>query len=112
MCWKCANQMQERPPMVAAFPAFWGRIFTLERSGNSQTEGLPRFAQLIARAVALNCFRVRIVSCAARWEHLARDEVLAIFLLLKTQGIERVVDTDRGIDDRHDHLQLGSGRHA
>src|SRR5271156_119285 len=83
-----------------------------EGSGYRQAEGFGRLAELVTGAIQLLSLRVRVIACAARREHRAGDQVLARRLLRKTQRVNRVVDAERRIDDRHDYLQLRAEGHA
>src|SRR5579859_578866 len=98
--------------MLAAFLLTGSSSSDLKGCRDRKTEGLTRFAQLVAGAIRLLSFRVGKIPRSAGREHLARDQVFTLILPLQAQWVERIVDAERSIDDGHDDLQLGAGRHA
>ena len=110
------------------------RTRLLERRADGQAEGLTRFAQDVIRSVELQRLLVAVGTSAGQlatlaWEcTVVREQVLKAVggvagagvgqgqllrqVLVEAKRVVRVVEAERSVDDRQDHLQLGTVGHA
>src|SRR6185503_4454196 len=119
------GKMQKAATLACHSGSLLHAVGELERAGNGQAESLARLPEEVLCTERLHRLFPCVIACSARREEVAGDQlgratlylgakenVIAVGPLIKAKGIVCVVDPDRRIQDRHDHRELATNRHA